>query len=590
MLLSGLTLPTCLLILALLQSYAPRLAEDAILRRVLNCIAATPVTVWLLLGTTAFVLPVLEYWITAKSHGNALAGFLPWADATEYFQCSQVFLLGLDGPAHCAKRPYYFAFFADLLWLTGNKLQLALLVQALCVGAVATLFARHMFRLYGLPAALAAISVIFAYAAALCSGLVMTENIGLILGIFGLSLILRYTQTPDPVLFLAGIALLAAAMSARPGPLFVLPALGAWYLFYGEGSIAKRLFVALGAGVVSALAMALVASPILIAGGGFGSTHSNFSYSLYGLVVGGKGWLQVTVDHPEIFNRSDGISQTDKVYKLAFESLWEKPHLFVLGYLKGIAKYFDALFRYTSDFKPLRLGLLLPLWICGAWFALRRWRELQYSLLLAIIAGIVVSSPFLIYDAHNRAFASTVAVDALLVALGVVWICERLHAPTRGGTSGRHRPENARGLAAAGLSALVLPVAMFAAIRPASAPAALKPPECVDGQTAVALRLSQGTLVLPLVASGKEQIYPLAVRADHFGERFHRWVHAKEELTAKTGTTLVWGLRLETGSRAALNYFRMKSAVPHGAEKLNICIQPPAPGKRIGTGVRARSR
>jgi len=294
--------------------------------------------------------------------------------------------------------------------------------------------------------------------------------------------------------------------------------------------------------------------------------------------------LQVTVDHPEIFNRSEDISQTDKVYALALESLREKPHLFVLGYVKGIAKYFDALFRYATDFKPLRLGLLLIPWICGVWHTLKRWRELPYSLLLAIEAGIIVSSPFLIYDAHNRAFASTIAVDALFVALGLVWICKRLGTLAVENKRCDLRPANASGLAAIGLIALALPVAMFAAIRPTSAPVSLKTPECEIGQKAVALKLSQGTLLLPLVAAGREQLYPLAVRADHFGERFHRWVHAKQELAVKPGTTLVWGLRMEAGARAALSYFSWKGPLPANSDSLHFCVKLPSAGHRIGTG------
>ena len=140
------------------------------------------------------------------------------------------------------------------------------------------------------------------------------------------------------------------------------------------------------------------------------------------------------------------------------------------------------------------------------------------------------------------------------------------------------------------MTVLIAPVVMFAAIRPATAPAALKPPECVEGQIAVALRLSQGTLALPLVIAGKEQINPLAVRADHFGDRFHKWVHAKEELAISKGKTLVWGVRLEAGSRAALAQFRWTGPLPENTDNQQFCIIPSLPGQRIGTGVPAGKR
>jgi len=586
--LSGLVISSCLLAFAFVWAYTARLPAKAPLRRSVQTLVSLPVQIWLLLGIVAFALPVLEYWITARSHSNALAGFLPWVDAAVYFQCSEVYLLGLDVPAHCGKRPYYFAFFADLLWLAGNRLQIALLLQALILGAMATLFALHISRTLNIPSALAAYSVLFVYSAALCSGLVMTENIGLILGTLGILLPWQYVHAPNSPLFVIAIAILAASVSARPGPLFVLPALLLWFLVCAQGPLRMRILWDSAAGLAATLTIAFVASPILIAGGSFNSTHSNFSYSLYGLIVGGKGWWQVTIDHPEIFTGTDGLPPTDKVYALALESLHEKPHLFVLGYIKGLIKYFDDLFRYATGLKLLRLGLLLIPWICGAWYALRRWRELPYSLLLAIEAGIIVSSPFLIYDAHNRAFASTVAVDALFAGLGLVWIYERLDVRAKETKSTPLRFTTTKRLAAIGLAALLLPVVMFAVVRPTSAPTALKAPECETGQQAVALNRTQGTLVLPIVAAGGEQLYPLAVRADHFSNPFHLRVQAKDELVSSTGTNLIWGLRLEAGSGAAPIYFRWNGSLPTDVDELPFCVQPPVSGKRLGTGTLAQ--
>ena len=577
---SGLIIPTCLILYAIAWAFADSQKVSTLFGRVIRSAPILPQSAWVLLGITAFTFPVLEYWITAQSHGNALAGYIPWADATEYFHCAETHLLGTQSPPHCGKRPFYIAFLTGLLWLTGNSLQLALLLQSAILGGATVVLAREVFRTLNAPAALSAYAVIFVFAAALCSGLAMTENIGLVLGTLALALLWRYAHDGPPPLLFVGVCVLAAALSARPGALFVLPALLLWIVLYGKGSLLNRFALAAAAGLIAASAMALMASPILIAGGTLGSTHSNFSYSVYGLVVGGKGWLQVAIDHPEIFEQDSPKGLTDKVYQLALESFREKPHLFVLGYIKGVAKYFDALFRYATDFKPLRLALLLVPWALGVWASLWRWREPPCALLLMVQAGIILSSPFLIYDAHSRAFASTVAVDALFVALGMVWIGDRL-APRN--SSRTQVPAEGSGLGFAvyaGLAALLVPLALFAIARPVQAPEGFTPPACGPGEEAVVIVPGSATLVLPLVAQGESSLFPLSVRADHFSSRLHRWVHAKDELRLPAGSNLVYGARLDNGSLGQQTLFVWKGEMPARGKPVGFCVKK---GQDLGT-------
>ena len=580
MILSGLIVPSCLIVFALVWGFTSRLDNGAVAKRIVEKVVALPPWLWIAVGSAAFTIPVFEYWITAKSHGNALAGYLPWADATEYFQCAQTFLLGIDGPDHCGKRPYYIALFADLLWLGGNDLQIALLLQALIVGLAASLFTNSVSKAMGSAAALGCYATLFAFAAALCSGLVMTENAGLLLGILAIMLLLHSTPAPSTAPFLAGTALLAAAMSARPGPLFVLPALGLWYLAYGGGPLRRRVLIAVVAGVVSVLAMALVASPALIAGGTFGSTHSNLSYSLYGLVAGGKGWLQVTIDHPEIYERT-ATSQTDKVYALVLEKLWERPDLALYGYMKGVAKYFDALFRYTSEFDPLRL-VLIVIWALGVTHALRHWRERRGSLPLFMLAGILVSSPFLIYDGHNRAFASVAPVDALFVAMGIGWVVDRL-AKSDAATNLRPPLISSSTQAVMLLIVLVFPVVMLAAISPSQPFRAIAAPDCPGNAKAAVVRPAKGSPVLRLVGEQEQRsIFPLRVRAEHFASRMHKSVHRKEELALPPGSKLVWGIRLDSKAPGKRIYFNWPGELPPAGRAAVFCIEF-APGTHVGT-------
>ena len=112
---SGLIVSSFLVAFAFAWALTGLLSSDSAARRAVNAIVAPPRWMWLLLALAAFIVPVLEYWLTAVSHGNALAGFFPWADAREYFLCGVQLLTGAEYLPQCGKRPFYPVFFADLL-------------------------------------------------------------------------------------------------------------------------------------------------------------------------------------------------------------------------------------------------------------------------------------------------------------------------------------------------------------------------------------------------------------------------------------------------------------------------------------------
>ncbi len=555
----------CLIAFSFVWIYSLRPHTAPVLRNTINRITALPGWVFWPLAAVSFTLPVFEYWITAISHPNALAGFLPWADATEYFFCSQTFLLNLPGPDHCGKRPFYLAFFSDILWLTGNRMQLALLLQAVLVGLACLVLVWELRRDLPGQCAIAAFAVCYLYIAAFGAGLVMTENVGVLLGVLAVALFWRISKKPDLVLLALGTSLLAAAVSVRPGPLFVLPAVMCWYFFYGHKDLRLRLAgLVLIVGAIL-LGFSLSAIPSLVAGNSLGTTHSNFSFSLYGLVVGGKGWQQITIDHPEIFSAGlSGKDLTNRVYAAAFESLKTQPQLFVYGYVKGVLVYFDDLFRYAKEFKPLHIPLrfvclLLP-WSLGLWYAIRNWRDPRYALLLWLQAGIVASSPFIAIDGYNRVFASTTGMDATFVALGIFVLTNQCakhsSAPAEVGSTSVSTLQKTVSLAATGLAAMFVPVLIPIAYRTATPPAAIAAPTCPTGQEGVVVRPGRSAIVLPLVNPGEESIYPLSVRADHFGSRFDRFVVRKEELRQPAGTQFIWGTRLDAESAGVEVYFR----------------------------------
>lgn len=584
--LSGYIVSATLILITILWAFAARYFGNPLSRRVLETVAAVPAIIWYLLGLAAFVLPVFEYWITAKSHGNALAGFLPWNDAAGYYFCAEKFLLGIENTPECGRRPFYAAFLANLLWLTSNGLQPALLLQALIVGAAIVLLTREIARTLNTFATLAAYAVLYLFTTQYAASLTMTENAGLLLGVLGMALLWRTAATPKWRPLLLGIALMAAGQNARAGAMFVLPALIGWIFFHVPGSIQQRLTLSsLGVAAIVA-AMALTLAPTFIVDGAFNVTQSNFSYSFYGLAVGGKGWTQVMTDHPEIFTQGGGEgAEAKQIYEAAFESILNKPHLFVVGYLKGLLEYFDDLFRFATDFKPLRLAVFLPLWIIGIWAVAKRWREPRYALLLWLQAGILFSSPFISFDGGNRVYAATMSIDALFVGLGMMWVCTWIASEE---LPSAERTESDVRLGAllpiTGAVVLFLPVVLLAVVRPDNPPTGYEAPQCAAGLEAVTVRPGRSTLFLSVAKPGEASLFPLRVQADHFAARMHKTVYNKEELRRPAGTVLFWGLRLDQGAVGGPVYFSWAGESPPTGEIVGVCIKyPEARGKNIGT-------
>jgi hypothetical protein len=147
-------------------------------------------------------------------------------------------------------------------------------------------------------------------------------------------------------------------------------------------------------------------------GGASSASHGSFSYTLYGLSVGGKGWGQVMTDHPELFQGNLSDAQVARrIFDLAWTNVVSSPWV--------VAKVLERnLHHYLRD--PL-LGIsgLRILWWLGAFAVALRWRELPYRLIGLMSVGVLLSSSLVIQDGGPRVFAATWGVTALQVALGL---------------------------------------------------------------------------------------------------------------------------------------------------------------------------
>jgi hypothetical protein len=231
------------------------------------------------------------------------------------------------------------------------------------------------------------------------------------------------------------------------------------------------------------------------------TAFSNFSYSLYGLVAGGKGWAQVIVDHP---NAKEGA----EIYALAYQAFLRDPTGIVRGSVEMWRQYFtpgttvhafafvkgDGAYDWYVQIACYALSALAIL------VSIARAVRPTSAVLLASAVGHVASIPFVPpVDAGLRAFAATMPVLALLVGAGIGVLTKRRlflqPVPTYSGIgaprpAAEASPRTAEWLGAVlAVSAMALPVAFLHTRRPATLPDL----ECPADTTAVFVRVSAGS-------------------------------------------------------------------------------------------------
>jgi len=146
---------------------------------------------WLLAATAALaiLLPVFGYWAGGRTHANAIGGLLPWNDAAGYFNCARALLDGGALDSFCQRRPHYSGYLTGLFALSGERLQLTLLIQASINALAGVLFVRVIARRWGLAAAFMALAPVIAFAGEY-SITTLTENLGLPLGLVAVAILL----------------------------------------------------------------------------------------------------------------------------------------------------------------------------------------------------------------------------------------------------------------------------------------------------------------------------------------------------------------------------------------------------------------
>jgi hypothetical protein len=362
-----------------------------------------------------FALALIFKWQSAKFDDFIIGGLQPWSDASGYLQEAQRLLHGSLLTSFGARRPLFPAFLAVSLYLTGGNFMITLAVLTWVNALAVWLVVKAVRRSYG--AVGASILLIFAYEFYMrFAGTTMTEQLGFALGNLAVYFLLIAAQNKNLRYAFPGLGSLSLALIARAGAFFILPVLIVWVAitFRSRRTTwrAPGLAIAIiaSAFLLNSLLLRAIAEPQ-------GTPFSNYSYTLYGLASGNKGWTQVRNDYPN--------APESEVMSLAVQKIRSDPTLFLRGILGSYRDYFTpdrGAFTFIS-FGPLQIRANILLWgliLVGLIYATLNWKKGNHALVLASFLGVLASVALVPpIDANDmRAFAATIPFTALWIVEG----------------------------------------------------------------------------------------------------------------------------------------------------------------------------
>lgn len=302
-----------------------------------------------LLLTALIIFPVFAFalvglWASAYTETNVIAGILPRRDAFSFFSGSLALLEKGYLVGYARRRPLFGGFFAFLMWLAGGNLQIAI-AATVFISAVVTYFSLiEVNRTLNPLSAVIFFIPQFFYIRRFV-GNILSENFSFILGMLAFTLFIialrkkREQQKGSILLFLSAGFLFTLAQLARPGAIATLPFLVvfAGWLWKGKKRFSWK---------VAALTLLCIVAGFLIntflftqITPGRSSQLENVGYGLYGVVVGGKSWSQIFIDHPEIGDLGPGIRER-KIMEIIILELVNHPE----NFLKGMTHQFSQIF------------------------------------------------------------------------------------------------------------------------------------------------------------------------------------------------------------------------------------------------------
>jgi hypothetical protein len=363
-----------------------------------------------------FAMPMIYKWQFATYDGFTIGGLLPWSDASSYYNEAYRLINGLLFTAWGGRRPLFESFLAAILRFSGGNYTSTLVILILANIIAVLIVLQVIKRRYGAVGAAVYIIMTFEFYSRF-TGAVMTEQLGFMLGNIALFFLLVGIETRRFWYVLWGLGVLTLALNTRAGAFFILPILILWFAHYFRKQMSVWRIISLSIAVVISVFFLNILLARIITGQS-GTTFTNYSYTLYGLASGNKGWWQVMQDYP-------GVTEAE-IMPLAIQKVREDPGMFIHGIQEAYKDYFKP---YGGGFSFLRLGkaqqfaniLLWGLVLIGLIHSYFNLKTRTGGLVLISFVGVIACAGLVPpIDADSmRAYAATIPFTALWVAAGL---------------------------------------------------------------------------------------------------------------------------------------------------------------------------
>jgi hypothetical protein len=562
-----------------------------------------PLAAALFLGLSAWPLAwLVQLWTSGEVGGNGftLGGTYPLTDALMYYTCGASGLMGEPGVPLvfqigettirvldlCSNRIIYPNIVQTLIAVSGWRPPVALAIQAAAAGFAIACLALWLARKGGLASALLACGLLLHYAFDQVIGIFMTEAVAFPLGIAATVVLLAGATRRHLGLKLLGLALLGLALVARPGALLALPLLVLW-LALGERGSWRRAALA-GFAAIGALALGPALQGVLAyaAGADAQGSLSNFSLVAYRLSVGARDYSAAYAEHPELF--SNAVPLTDAyrtLYRIAIENILAHPEVILGTYAREARTHFATLAGYGMA-TPVD-AVLVALFVLSLANAVLQRKRAEYPLLLALVAGELLSAPVVMGDGGQRVLAATFGARAAMVALCLSALLRLLHGawsrftrempPSASAARPARSPELA-GAIALGVVVLAAVLLPFSGALRFARLEAMRAPDCRPPLVPFATRLDRETIALRIVPAGMRRSGEIGVLAkDALDNGVSNQWYADDFRRIPANTTLLLGTnRVDRGARRvnAVGPVILEGAVPARDAAIVGCIDP----------------
>lgn len=340
-----------------------------------------------------------------------IAGRLPSSDAAGYFgEALNAVENGLFTSWMC-RRPIWGAFLASLFGITSQNLTFVLHLLAAFEIIVIYLSCVAVHRYLGLLPSLLFGTVQLFYLP-IMSNSIITERLGFLLGTMSVIALMSGLMNSSMLEKSVGIFLLALGLFARAGAFFVL--LFLLFAVFRSGHRVRKSWTILTFGV-SAIVLAFCVHVGVVRSycpsEPERTSVSNFSYTLYGIASGGKGWEHVIQEHPEL-NKLTINERAKRIYEMSWKLIASKPSLFARGLVVGLSDYLSgSMWQLPPPFFPFELLLVVSviLSLIQTYRSKKNSEFNEVGLLVGVtIVGLLLSSLVIGTDGGKRVFAATI--------------------------------------------------------------------------------------------------------------------------------------------------------------------------------------